>query len=40
MDDSGDIWVKDLIVARVGYGQAKFFGWTNVAGLDLDAISK
>ena len=40
IDEKGEIWVKDFIVAREGYGQAKFFGRTNVAGLDLDAISK
>lgn len=38
MDSNGDIFVNDFVVGREGYGKVKFYGRTNVAGLNLDEI--
>ncbi|XP_022797911.1 nuclear pore complex protein Nup98-Nup96-like [Stylophora pistillata] len=38
MDSNGDIFVDDFVVGREGYGKVKFYGRTNVAGLNLDEI--
>ena len=40
MDSNGDVFVDDFVVGREGYGEAKFLGRTNVAGLNLDEIGK
>ena len=32
--------MDDFIVGREGYGQVKFYGRTNVAGLNLDEIGE
>lgn len=38
MDSNGDIFVNDFVVGREGYGKVKFYGRTNVVGLNLDEI--
>ncbi|KAJ7388100.1 Nuclear pore complex protein Nup98-Nup96 [Desmophyllum pertusum] len=38
IDSNGDVFVDDFVVGREGYGQVKFYGRTNVAGLNLDEI--
>lgn len=38
MDSNGDMFVNDFVVGREGYGKVKFYGRTNVAGLNLDEI--
>lgn len=40
VDSNGDVFVDDFVVGREGYGQVKFYGRTNVAGLNLDEIGK
>ena len=40
IDSNGDVFVDDFVVGRQGYGQVKFYGRTNVAGLNLDEIGK
>lgn len=40
IDENGEIWVMDFVVAREGYGEAKFLGKTNVADLNLDEIGE
>lgn len=40
IDSNGDVFVDDFIVGRTGYGCVKFYGKTNVAGLNLDEIGK
>ena len=32
--------MDDFVVGREGYGQVKFYGRTNVAGLNLDEIGE
>lgn len=39
-DSNGDVFVDDFVVGRRGYGRVKFYGRTNVAGLNLDEIGK
>ena len=39
-DSNGDVFVDDFVVGREGYGQVKFYGRTNVAGLNLDEIGE
>ena len=39
-DGNGDVFVDDFVVGREGYGQVKFYGRTNVAGLNLDEIGE
>ena len=34
------MFVDDFVVGREGYGKVKFYGRTNVAGLNLDEIGK
>ncbi|XP_078371007.1 nuclear pore complex protein Nup98-Nup96-like isoform X3 [Oculina patagonica] len=38
IDSNGDVFVDDFVVGREGYGKVKFYGRTNVAGLNLDEI--
>ena len=40
IDSNGDVFVDDFVVGREGYGQVKFYGRTNVAGLNLDEIGE
>lgn len=40
IDNNGDVFVDDFVVGREGYGKVKFYGRTNVAGLNLDEIGK
>ena len=40
IDSNGDILVDDFVVGREGYGKVKFYGRTNVAGLNLDEIGE
>ena len=40
IDSDGDVFVDDFVVGREGYGQVKFYGRTNVAGLNLDEIGE
>ena len=40
IDGNGDVFVDDFVVGREGYGQVKFYGRTNVAGLNLDEIGE
>ena len=40
IDNNGDVFVDDFVVGREGYGKVKFYGSTNVAGLNLDEIGK
>lgn len=40
IDGNGDVFVDDFVVGRQGYGQVKFYGRTNVAGLNLDEIGE
>ena len=40
IDSNGDVFVDDFVVGRKGYGQVKFYGRTNVAGLNLDEIGE
>lgn len=38
VDSNGDVFIEDFVVGRTGYGCVKFYGRTNVAGLNLDEI--
>ena len=40
IDSNGDVFVDDFVVGREGYGKVKFYGRTNVAGLNLDEIGE
>ena len=40
IDNNGDVFVDDFVVGREGYGKVKFYGRTNVAGLNLDEIGE
>lgn len=40
VDSNGEVFVDDFVVGREGYGHVKFYGRTNVAGLNLDEIGK
>jgi len=40
IDGNRDVFVDDFVVGREGYGQVKFYGRTNVAGLNLDEIGE
>jgi hypothetical protein len=39
-DDQGQCLVKEFTVGHETFGSVTFYGRTNVAGLDLDRISK
>ena len=40
INSNGEVFVDDFVVGREGYGHVKFYGRTNVAGLNLDEIGK
>jgi nuclear pore complex protein Nup98-Nup96 len=39
-DQNGDCIIEDFTIGREGYGSVFYPGITNVAGLNLDEISK